>query len=29
MADLLDSDPTDQLALALARLGRTLGGANS
>jgi hypothetical protein len=29
MTDLLDSDPTDRLALALARLGRTLGGANS
>jgi hypothetical protein len=29
MADLLDSDPTDRLALALAKLGRTLGGGNS
>jgi hypothetical protein len=29
MADLLDSDPTDQLAVMLARLGRTLGGGNS
>jgi hypothetical protein len=26
---LLDSDPSDALSLALARLGRTLGGANS